>query len=689
MTVRPRKIEIINREISWIAFNDRVLQEASDPKVPIIERLRFLGIFSNNQDEFFKVRVATLRRMVNLGLDAEDYLEMDPKECLEEIQERVLKLQVKFEKIYRGIIKELEEENIHIVDERQLTPSQGEFVRTYFKEKVRSHIVPIMLSKKKNFPQLKDKSIYLAVKITLKGHEGRVRYSLIELPTNEVGRFLVLPEEYGKKFVMLIDDVVRYCLEDVYTIFEVETIEAHTIKLTRDAELDIEEDVSKSLLEKLQEGLENRKKGRFVRFVYDEEIPSDFLDYLIHVIGLKKAQSLIPGGRYHNFKDFIGFPTLGGKHYTYEKLPPLAAPEFKSARSLLNVIGKRDVLLTYPFQRFDYIIDLLREAAIDPHVRAIRMNVYRLAKNSKIVNALINAARNGKMVQVVLELQARFDEKNNLTWSEIFQDEGVKVTFGVPGLKVHAKLLSIERQEGDHIRYYSHIGTGNFHEGNAKIYTDHSLLTADKNIGVEVSRIFNFLEKNYEIPYCRHLMVSPFSNRSKFLALINHEIKNAKAGKPASIVLKLNNLVDREMIAKLYTASNAGVRIKAIVRGICSLVPGVKGISEHIEVISVVDRFLEHTRVAVFHHGGKPKYYISSADWMSRNLDRRVEVTTPIYDPEIQKTLSDLLEFYLQDNVKARIIDKNLYNLYVTNQKPKVQSQLACYHYFKARLEKP
>lgn len=677
------KFEIINREISWLAFNDRVLQEAADPHVPIVERLRFLGIFSNNQDEFFKVRVATLRRMVNLGMEAEDYFDMDPEDCLEEIQQRVIKLQSKFEKIYKGIIKELEEEDIHIVNEHQLTPEQGEFVKDYFHNEIRQVIVPIMLAKKKDFPQLKDKTIYLAVKLSMHRIEDSTRYALIEMPTSEISRFVVLPESFGKKFVMLLDDVIRYCLYDIFSIFDYDSIEAYTIKLTRDAELDIEEDVGKSLLEKLEDGLDNRKKGKFVRFVYDSHIDADLFDYLVKMMGLKKTQNLIPGGRYHNFKDFIGFPAVGDRSHTYPKLPPLISKELEGQRSLLKAIAHQDVMLTFPFQSFGYIIDLLREAAIDPDVKAIKMNVYRVSKNSKVINALINAARNGKQVHVVLELQARFDEKNNLYWSNKLQDEGVKVTFGVPGLKVHAKLILIERIEKEKSRFYAHVGTGNFHEGNARVYTDHSLLTADQRIASEVAKIFNFLDKNYEIPFSRHLMVSPFSNRSRILTLIGNEIKNAKAKKPAHIYLKLNNLVDKDMIKKLYDASKAGVKIKAVVRGICCLVPGIKGLSDNIEVISVVDRFLEHTRVMIFCNNKDEKYFISSADWMSRNLDRRVEVTTPIYDKKIQQVLHDLMHIYFEDNVKARIIDKNLYNLYVSNAKSKTQSQLEAYDYFK------
>ncbi len=679
---KTAKFEVINREISWLSFNDRVLQEAADKTVPLLERIKFLGIFSNNLDEFFKVRVATLRRMESLGVEVEDYFDMNPQQCLKEINGKVIKLQAKFERIYSGIITELEENNVFITDEKSLTEEQAYFVKEYFREKVRSILVPIMIEKKGSFPLPKDKTIYLAVRLTKKNDPKDVLYSLIELPTDLVSRFLVLPEVKGKKYIIYLDDVVRYCLDEIYSIFDYDTYEAYTIKLTRDAELDIEEDISKSLMDKLEESLQNRKRGQFTRFVYDASMPQELFDFLVKKLKLKSSHSLIPGGRYHNFKDFIGFPTVGKRDLVYQKLPPLPHPVLYNQRSLFKVIKKQDVLLTYPFQSFSYIVDLLREAAMDPNVTTIKINIYRVAKNSKVMNALVNAARNGKEVIAVLELQARFDEKNNLYWSSKLQEDGIKVLFGVPGLKVHSKLIYIERIEDGKPRAYAHIGTGNFHEGNAKIYTDFSLLTADRKIAYEVGNVFEFFAKTYSRHTFKHLMVSPFNNRSKFTTLINNEIKNARAKKPAYILLKINNLVDRGMIKRLYDASNAGVKIRCIVRGICCLVPGVKGMSENIEIISIVDRFLEHTRSVIFANGGDERYFISSADWMSRNLDRRVEVTAPIYDSSLQKILKETFEIYWSDNVKARVIEKNLYNLYVPSSQPVIRSQEAVYRYF-------
>ncbi len=682
--MEKKQYELINRELSWLAFNDRVLQEAADRSVPIIERVKFLGIFSNNLDEFFKVRVATLSRIVSFGLEARNYLEMDPKECLEIIQSTVIKLQSKFEKIYEGLIDELRERNIIMVNERQLTPDQLLFVRKYFTEKVRTNIVPIMLDKKRKFPSIKDKMIYLAIKMFREGKSPD--YALLELPTDVLPRFLVLPKEGDLNYVIMLDDVIRASLPDIFNIFDYEHFEAFTIKLTRDAELDIEEDVSKSFMEKLESSIENRKKGQFVRFVYDTTMPEDLFNFLVRKLRLKETQNLIPGGRYHNFKDFMSFPNLGVEEFVHPPLPPLKHRHLDKYKSMFQAISEKDSLLTYPFQSFNYVIDLLREAAIDPKVTAIRINLYRVAKNSKIINALISAAKNHKKVEVNLELQARFDEKNNLYWSTRLQEEGCKVLTGVGGLKVHSKLIVIERKEDRKTKYYAHIGTGNFHEGNAKLYTDYSLLTADQRIAEEVNRVFNFLRENYRIGPFDNLLVSPFSTRSRMVEMIHREIEHVKNGKEGYVYLKLNNLQDRDMIIELYKASQAGVKIVGVIRGICSLIPGVPGMSENIRIISIVDRFLEHTRLMIFGNGGDEEFYLGSADWMTRNLDRRVEVTTPVYDTVIKKVLKETFMLYVMDNVKARIIDENQYNLYVSNDSKPLRAQEEVYEYFKNRL---
>lgn len=678
--------EFINREISWLGFNDRVLQEAADPTVPLIERLRFLGIFSNNLDEFFRVRVATLRRLVVVGEEEViDYFEMDPKRCLSEIQSTVIKLQAKFERVYQSIIDELENEKIFIIDESDLNEVQDAFVREFFEDKVRPYLVPIMLNVDSPFPRIKDKVIYLALRLS---NSEKTDFALMEVPS-EVKRFIALPSPEGSSCIMLIDDVIRLNLPKVFEIFEYTQTEAYTIKITRDAELDIKEDVSQSLMQKLEDSIKGRRTGSFTRFVYDSEIPDDLFDFMVRKLGLNDSQNLIPGGRYHNFKDFISFPSLARADLNYEVLPALKVPEFSNYRSFFKAIKAKDIMLTFPYQSFGYIIDLLREAAIDPLVRSIKINIYRVAKNSRIMNALINAAHNGKEVVVSLELKARFDEKHNLYWSTKLQEEGVKVIFGVEDLKVHSKLIVIEREEEGGIHYYTHIGTGNFHEKNASIYTDHALLTAHQEIGKEVSQVFEFLDRNYLHFKYEHLLVSPYTTRSKFVQNIEHEIKNAKAGKKAFIYFKLNNLVDREFIELLYKASQAGVKVKAVVRGICSLIPGKPGLSENIEIKSIVDRFLEHTRCFIFANGGHEKYYISSADWMSRNLDSRVEVSVPIYDKHIKKVLKDFLLICFKDNCKSRVIDKLQLNLYTNSEKKeKIRAQYHIYDYFKRLAEK-
>lgn len=683
------KFSVLNREISWLSFNHRVLQEAKDPSVPLIERLRFLGIFSNNLDEFFRVRVATVKRMVNLGQEAKSYFEMNPKRCLEEIQKKVLVLQKDFDETFQTLLSELQGEGIRILRDTDLEGEQADFVTKYFNRQVISHLVPIMLTEGGPVPQIKDRSIYLAIKLSKKNdRKGKHNmYALMELP-EVVDRFLVLPKTGESTDLILLDDIIRFNLKNLFHIFSFDHAEAYAAKLTRDAELDIEEDISSSLMEKLERSLERRKSGNFVRFVYDEAIPKDLMKFISKKLDLPSGINQIPGGRYHNFKDFIGFPSLGKAHLNYPAWPPLPHKELAKAKSIFETLAKRDVLLTYPYQSFNYVIDLLREAAIDPDVLKIKINVYRVAENSKIINALINAVKNGKKVVVVLELQARFDEKNNLEWSQRLQDEGVIVQFGVMGLKVHSKLILIERKEGAARRYYAHIGTGNFHEGNAKIYTDFSLLTSDQRIAREVKKVFNFLKNNYQRELYKHLLVSPFNMRRKLMALIHNEIKNAKAGKEAYIKIKINNLVDSGMIRKLYEASQAGVKIDCVVRGICSLIPGVPGMSENITAIGIIDRFLEHTRFFIFANGGDERYFISSADLMTRNLDRRVEVGAPIYDPILQKELKDLFNISFTDDVKARMLDTKMENVYVENvDLESNRSQRTTYQYFESQLE--
>lgn len=681
-----KKQQFINREISWLSFNARVLQEAADESVPLVERFRFLGIFSNNMDEFFRVRVASMKRLVNLGRKVKSVLQEDPAEVLKDIQKDVIKLQKKFDKIYNALIKEAKNHKIQFVNELQLSVTQQIEIKTYFEKKVRSVLVPIMLEDKRTFPELKDKAIYLAVKLSSGDKKLKTKYALIEVPTAVLPRFYVLEGKNENNYLMLLDDIIRANLKDVFKVFKYDTVNAYAFKVTRDAELDMEDDISKSLVDILSKSIKNRKKGDPVRFVHDSEMDKDIIKYLLKRLEIKEGENIIAGGRYHNFKDFIDFPSVGSKKLRNTQLHPLPHPLIKKDVKLLDQIKKQDLMLNYPFQSFDYVIDLLRESAIDPDVTSIKINLYRVAKKSNIINALINAVQNGKKVTVVVELRARFDEQNNIYWSNKLQEAGVKLIFGVPGLKVHSKLIVITRKEKGAFVRYAHVGTGNFHEKTALLYGDTSLITADIRIADEVNKVFEFFENNYQSKRYSHLVVSPYTTRRKFVQLINNEIKYAKKREKAVITLKLNNLDDNEMIKKLYEASNAGVKITLIIRGICSIVPGVKGLSENIKVISIIDRFLEHSRILIFGNGGDELVYISSADWMARNLDRRVEVTTPIYDTKLKKHLKTIIQFQLKDNCKARVIDETQSNTYVVNDQKKYRSQLEIYTYFQQQL---
>lgn len=687
---KAKKALFVNREISWLSFNERVLQEAGDPRVPLVERVRFLGIFSNNLDEFFRVRVASLRRIQLLGKRALSSVEEDPASQLLKIHDVVVDQQKRHDDLFNVLEKELDKKGIQFVDEKSINKDQALIAKAYFKEKLRPLLVPIMIQGRIPFPDLADNAIYLAIKLWKKGQKKETKYALIEVPAS-VPRFLVLPEIDGKKSVMFIDDVIRIKLKKIFSIFSFEEFEAYTIKITRDAELDIDDDVSQSLIEKMSKSVDKRKSGQYVRFLYDQDMPDDLLQFLLKKLNLdsKEQDSIIPGGRYHNKRDLMSFPDFGDSSLCFESLPPVSHPRLTNQISLLDAIKEKDVLLQFPYQRFAHIVDLLREAAIDPNVKTIRINLYRVASDSQVCNALINAVKNGKKVIAVLELLARFDEENNMEWSNKLQEEGVKVIYGVPGLKVHSKLILISRREDGKIRRYANIGTGNFHEKTANIYSDTSLLTADKNLANEVKKVFQFFENNYERAVFRHLIVSPFSTRRRFLKLIDHEIKMAEKDKDAWIIIKLNNLVDQVMIKKLYDASKAGVKIKLIVRGVCSLIPGVKGMSENIQVTSIVGRFLEHSRIFIFSNDGQPKFYLSSSDWMTRNLDYRIEVSTPIYDKDLQLELMNYIEIQLSDNQKARIVNASLSNQYVKVEKngEKINSQLHLYNHFKTQVE--
>ncbi len=654
-----------NREISWLSFNERVLQEAEDPNTPLFERIRFIGIFSNNLDEFFRVRVATVKRMVDFGKDEEGLLgPLTPRELHDQIQEIVSRQQLKVQEIFSGILEEMKKEDIYLIDEKQLTHKQGIFVRKYFQRKVLPNLVPIMLSRKNSFPYLRDRSVYLAIKLTGAPDAEKSAYSLIRIPSRSVPRFVVLPASGSKKYVMFLDDVIRFCLDDLFYYFDYTRYEAYTIKITRDAEIDLDDDISKSFIEKMETGLKKRKTGRPVRLIYDREMSADFLKFILKKMKIEGGENATAGGKYHNHKDFMDFPEIGKKHHYYLRLPPFRHKDMPLHTSILKVLRKKDVMLHFPYQMFNHFIDLLREAAIDPQVEEIGITMYRVAADSKVVKALLNAIRNGKVVTVVIELQARFDEEANIFWSNKLQEEGANVINGIQGLKVHSKLLWIKRQEESAYRNYAYIGTGNFNESTARIYADEGLMTADPRLADEVANVFEFFKHNYRHFNYRNLIVSPFEMRRFFKKLINKEIKLARKGKPAWMILKMNSLIDPEMMMKIYEASQAGVQVKLIVRGIFGMKTGIPGISENIEGISIVDKYLEHSRIFVFGNDGDERWFISSADWMPRNLNRRIEVAVPIYDQDIRNELKEMLRIQLQDNTKARILDPDLKNLY-------------------------
>tara|TARA_B100000745_G_scaffold174825_1_gene114506 strand:- start:3137 stop:5245 length:2109 start_codon:yes stop_codon:yes gene_type:complete len=674
----------VEKELSWLSFNERVLQEAGDRSVPIVERIRFLGIYSNNMDEFFRVRVADVKRRVvynKKNTNTDD----NPEKLLTDIQSKVMRLQRRFHSIYREILVGLRKKHIYLVSEQQLEPEGSAFVESYFRSTVLPILAPVLLHENKSLPLLKDHAIYLAVKLT-KQRKDRVNshFALIEVPCEELPRFVLIPSaDTKRKTLIILDNVIRHCLSDVFKgIISHDTVEAYTVKLTRDAELELGDGISQSYLDQMSAGLRNRHFGKPVRFVYDQEMPDDMLDFFMRKLELSNYDSLIPGERYHNFKDFIGFPNLGRATLENKPLPPMRSNQFDNYPSIFKAIRHNDILLHYPYHRFDYMTDFLWQAAIDPKVTSIMLSIYRVASNSKIVHSLVNAARNHKKVTVVVELQARFDEKANIKWARKLTDEGVKVEFGVPGLKVHSKLCLVKCIENNQEVSYAHIGTGNFHEKTAKIYTDFSLFTYNQAITQEVEKVFDFIHASYQRYEFRHLVVSPLDCRERINAMLIREIENAKAGKDAWCIFKVNNLVDKALAALIYRASQAGVKVNLIVRGMCCIQPGIKGLSDNIRAISIVDRFLEHPRIMAFCNDGDEEVYISSADLMTRNIEHRVEVGVPIYDETLKKRVLDILHLQLADNTKARIIDPEQKNDYVKKgRRRKIRSQFAIYDY--------
>lgn len=676
----------INRELSWLQFNARVLQEAADEGVPLIERLRFLGIFSNNLDEFFKVRYATIQRIDEAGKGAKNELGgIKASDLLVKITEVAIEHQTLSLEILSKIQTKLAEETIYIINETQIEKAHHDFIKSYFFEDLSSALVIIVLNDDVELPLLKDSAAYLAVTMNL--NNSVKQYALIEI-SKAIDRFVVLPELNGKSYIILVDDLLRYCLNDIFNIFEYNSISAHMIKITRDGELDFDSDLSKSFIEKLSDSVKDRKIGNPVRFVYDKTIDSDTLSYLMDKMGIDAKDSVIPGGRYHNRRDYMAFPSLGRTDLLYKKIIPLPIKGLSLEKSIFTSIAHKDFMVHTPYHTFSYIVKFLREAALDPKVKTIKITIYRLAQISHISSSLINASKNGKKVTVSIELRARFDEEANINYAEQMQSEGVTMLFGVTGLKVHCKMCIIERQEGEKIKRYGFISTGNFNESTAKIYTDFTLFTANQSVLKDINKLFDFFEVNYKINRYKHIITSPHYTQLKLFALIDNEIVNAKNGRPADIKLKINSISSYKMIDKLYEASRAGVKIKMIVRGICCLVPGIKNMSENIEVISIIDKFLEHTRLYIFSNNEDPKIYISSADWMSRNIDNRVEVSCPIYDEDIKSELQDIFDICWSDNVKARLINAEQDNRYKGEHSnaERVRAQFKIYEYHQKQL---
>jgi polyphosphate kinase len=687
MTARIQKglPKTIARDISWLSFNARVLQEAADPDVPLKDKIKFLGIFSNNLDEFFRVRVAALRRMIKLGSKAHMHLEESPQKILDAIQQIVLDQQSEFNRVWQDVVSEMKREKIFLVTEKQLNKEQQKFIIGFFEEQVRPNVIPLMVESIAQFPYIREKSIYLAVVMSRKDSAYKRKYALIEVPTRAVPRFVILPSpKSGEHHIILLEDIIRFNLPRIFTYFGYEKFSAHIFKLTKDAEFDLDYDESLSYIDKIEKGVKNRRKGKPVRFVYDREMDPGLLEYLIRRMGLSKKDHLIPGGRIHNFRHFMEFPDDVFRSYPVKR-KPFAHPQLSGVSRVTDVILQKDVMLHFPYHSFNPLIDLLREAAIDPDVTTIKITAYRLARQSKVVNAIVNAARNGKDVTVILELRARFDEENNLAWKTVLEEEGVKVLVGIPNMKVHAKICLIKKRKDNRTVHYGFVSTGNLNEDTARIYGDHCLLTANRNVMADVNRVFGFLEKPKSgmkfLRMCRHLFLSPIFMRRELIRLINNEIKMARQGKPASILIKLNALSDELLIGKLHEAAMEGVALRMVVRGICCMFTQNRKFKKPVYAVSIVDQYLEHARVCIFHNGGQEVVIISSSDWMVRNLDHRVEVGVQVHEPEIIQELKGILDIQLRDNVKARILDNELANNYVQKKGKKIRSQLETYQF--------
>ena len=681
MAQKKKDSPYLERDISWMYFNERILQEATRPHVPLLERLSFLGIYSNNLDEFFRVRMASQSRIAECG----DRAAVRESEHAKKIIKQIGKLNAHYAKAYaqavEQVTEELKRENICLVDDTEVTPEQLEFIRSYFRERLSGFIVPVWFSAIKWLDYENDENIYLAVKVSRTEPKPVADYAFLEVPVGPCGRFVRLPDHEGRSYLMYLDDVVRCCLPLVFEGLGFTSFEAYTFKFTRDAEMEIDNDLRTGILQKISKGVKSRKRGEPLRVLYDARIPKDLLKRVLRKLDLDSLDTVLASGRYQNHKDFMRFPDCGRADLRYPTWTPILKRELDGPASLLDRIRQKDRFIHVPYHNFDSFIRILQEAAVSKEVESIKITLYRLARESKVVRALIGAARNGKKVTVVIELLARFDEASNINWSKRMQEAGIKVIFGVEGLKVHSKIVHIGMKRGADIAC---ISTGNFHEGNARTYTDCMLMTASRRLVKDVDSVFGFIERPYTPVRFKELLVSPNEMKNRFVALINNEIKNRKSGKPAYIKIKINHITDPVMVEKLYEASCAGVDIDLLVRGNCSLVPGIPGVSDHIRIAGIIDRYLEHSRIFVFAAGGEERVFIGSADWMPRNLDNRVEVVTPVYDPEVKEEMKRIVDFGLRDTLQARIVDgegKNLFKQPDEGGQP-FRSQKALYEYY-------
>jgi polyphosphate kinase len=679
-----------DRELSWLSFNQRVLQEAADPNVPIIERIRFLGIYSSNLHEFFRVRVASVRRKSLVAM-AQNLTDNPWQEALDAIIEKVKLLTDEFTQIAAAAFEELAKHHIHMVFndehnqafEQLLSSYQKQWLSHYFDQQILPHITPIFVNNKTQLANcLEDECVYLFVALH---HNNETQYALVEVPRQEIERFIVLPmqDSRRKKFIVMLDDVIYYYLDKIFTGFvPFERIEAYSVELLRDAEYNLTDELDRSLLEKLSKSLKQRLTADPVRLSYDHQMPLEMKKFLYKAVKIQQPDEMMPGVKYRHFNDFIKFPNLGRKTLENKPLKQLVSQPFKQHVSVFDAISAQDILLYYPYYQFRHFIEFVRQAAYDPQVEQIKINIYRVAKHSLILNSLIDAVKNGKQVTVVVELRARFDEQANIKWATRMKDAGIHVEFGIETLKVHAKLCLVTRNEAGKLVRYAHIGTGNFHENNAQVYTDFALFTRELEITKEVEHVFSFIAHSYKRFRFDQLMVAPLNARRRILQLIDFEISQAQKGKTAKILFKVNNLADEKIIKRLYSASQAGVQVRLIVRSVCCLIPDIPGVSDKIEVISIVDQFLEHPRVFYFHHQGEQKLYISSSDLMARNLDNRVEVGCPVHHPQLKQRILTILNLQWKDNVKARVINREQTNAYrYRGNRRRIRSQMAIYDY--------